>query len=356
MDAPANLNIDTRRYLEGPGLVTHLMVLTHFVEKRSLAMLACDDANHGKLSLAYSGFVSLLAEREHSPGELAAQLGISKQACSNTLRELEQQGLIARRRNPRDSRSTVVSLTDEGAALLRAGIACTNQLHDEFAATLGEEQLERLGSVLERAARLLGVDIPVLHALQADARDQAHPRRLTLLLPGLSTYFRRSLGQDIAGRGFGGLKTSHGPLLGLVNREGRRLQYIASVLGHSKQAVAATSLELERLGYVVREADPEDKRQIVLRLSPEGTRLVDASQAAVRERESALRELLGADDYQCMDEALATLYFQVVDEFDPPSVLPEKIQQLGDYLISELGTAGARTLAQHLMTITRGDT
>ncbi len=356
MDASPDIHIDPRRFTEGPGLVTHAMLVTHYLQKRSLQTLERSSGNrYRKLSLAYEGFFSLLAERDHSPGELAARLGISKQACSNTLRELQAQGLIERRKSATDSRSSVVSLTGHGMQLLRDGIDITNELHREFAETLGQERLDQLGRLLEKLCGVLKVELPSYAAIENRLDgDSDRPARLNLLLPALSHYFRTRLAASIQAKGFQGLKPSFGQVLGLISREPRRMQYIGSVLGVSKQAVAVTSAELEALGYVVREADAEDKRQIVLRLSPAGEQVVTESEASVRELEASLRGALAAPDFQFLDEALAQLYFQVVDEFAPPSVLPEKIRQLSSELIEELGAVGARTLARQLLALTRG--
>lgn len=333
------------------GLVAHLMVLAHFVHRSTLERLSAD-GRYKKLSLTFEGYISLLAQRDYTPGELAEHLGVSKQTCSQTLRELDRLGLVSRRRNPRDSRSSIVSLSEQGLALLQDGITITGDIHRQFADQVGADKLEQLLRILEKLCAVLDIQTPTLNALGPAGGQR--PTRLNVLLPALNGYFHNTLLAALTERGFAGLKSSFGQVLGVISRNGRTIQYIASVIGISKQAIAATAADLEQHGYIVRESDPDDKRQSILRLSPQGQKLLAASIACVRALETDIHRLLGDSDYTLLENVLATLYIQVADHYDAVSVLPAKIQQLSDYLLAELGVSGAQALAQQLMTLTRG--
>ena len=143
--------------------------------------------------------------------------------------------------------------------------------------------------------------------------------------------------------------------MGLLNREERKIQYIASVIGVSKQAIAATAAELEQAGYITREPDPGDKRQVILCLTPRGRRLLNESVASVRSLEASMKDLLSDDEYRLMDDTLAAMYLQVAEHYDTASVLPAKMQKISEYLLAELGVAGVRLLTKHLVTMTRGE-
>lgn len=338
------------------GLLPNLMVLTHYIQKNTLEKLV-ESGRYGKLSLAYEGYISLLAERDYAPGELASRLGVSKQLASKTIRDLERQGLIARHKHPSDSRSSLLSLTDKGLQLLRDGIETTNALHEQFAEELGAESLKQLIAIVEKLSRQLGIDLPVYtrFTLPDSRLATARPNKLNLLLPKLSAHFRLSLLESLQARGFKGLRSGFGQVMGVISREGKKIQYIAAVIGVSKQSIAATANELERLDYIVREQDPLDRREVVLRLSENGRRLLAASVEDVRAIEALVAAQLTPAEFEHLQDALARLYQLVASHFDTASVLPARIQQLSKNLIEELGITGARALAQQLMTMTRGN-
>lgn len=355
MESPVPLHGNTQAQPEPQSLPTRLMVVTHFVQKQTLERLK-QNRGYEKLSLAYVDYISLLAERDRSPGELAEQLGISKQACSKMLRELEALELTERRVNPQDSRSSVLSLSPDGIALLRDGVEAANGVQARLAALVGATELERVHEVLDRLCAALGIERSPRLALEdrLAARTGSRPTRLTVLLPRLSENLRQRLAAAVKAQGFTDLRPGIGQVLGVVGREGRRLQYIATLLGVSKQAVAATAAELEQQGYAIRETDPQDQRQVILSLSPRGRELIRAIVASVQDVEAVIRSALDEADHRFLNEAMSVLYAGIAGHYDGASVLRSRIQQLSKQLLDELGSTGARALAQQLMSMTRG--
>lgn len=335
----------------GRGLVAHLMVIAHFVQKSTLENLL-ESGRYEKLSLAYAGYIAVLAEGPCTPGALAAKLGTSKQACSKTLRELEKLGLVRRETNPEDSRSSLISLTEKGLQLLRDGTAVANGIHRELTEAVGEERLGELDRVVDALRIALKLPAPSFSFMEQQVEKAP---RLNVLLPMLNEALRQRLAAALNARGFAGLKTSFGQVLGLVAREGRHIQYMAAILGVSKQSVASTVAELDALGYVAREQDPADRRQVIVALTPRGEDLIAASLARTAELESEIRRMLGERDYQVLDTTLEALYLHMAERYDSAGILPARIQQLSDFLLDELGVTGTRTLAQHLLNVTRGD-
>ncbi len=355
MNAFMDANSSDHRGSFHRGLIAHLIVVTHFVQKVTLDKLVAG-RGYAKLSLAYYGYILLLAEADHQPGELAAKLGISKQACSKSVRELEAIELIARRGNPEDSRSSLLSLSARGRQLLQDGIEVTAETYQQFAVDVDAKRTRQLIELLEELCRDQGIDLTGFSALDAAGKPVADSRvRLSLLMFRLTASFRQALFDALNAREFKGLKPSYGQVLGLLHSEERRIQYIASIIGVSKQAIAATALDLEQAGYITRHQDQDDRRQIVLSLSPLGRRLLSESVASVRVLEASIRQRLGDANYRLLDDTLSAMYLQVAEHHDRSNVLPARIQQLSEQLLAELGTAGVRSLARHLMTITRGD-
>lgn len=339
----------------GQGFVTHLIAVTHYVQKTTQEKLLASE-RYEKLSLMYEGYISQLAERDYSPGELAARLSISKQACSKVIRELEGLDLITRRKHPDDSRSSLLSLSDKGMQLLRDAAHYTVEVQEEFSSAVGVERLQQMIGHMESICRLRGIVVPRFKVLDSveGLMLSDRPTRLNLLSAKLNRDFRQALFESLTAKGFPGLRSSYGQVLGMIGEHGVRIQYLASVIGVSKQAIAVTATELEQQGYITREQDPQDKRQVILQATPMGVRLLTEALASVRELERVIRDAIGADAYRNLEETLATLFAEISDNYGPQRGLSDRIQQLSEDILAELGIAGAHALAQHLITVTRG--
>lgn len=85
-------------------------------------------------------------------GAIADSLGYDRGQLVGLLDELEQQGLVERRRDPSDRRRHTVRLTPAGRRELSELRALTRTLEDEFLAALGERDRVRLHALLHRLA------------------------------------------------------------------------------------------------------------------------------------------------------------------------------------------------------------
>jgi DNA-binding MarR family transcriptional regulator len=68
----------------------------------------------------FAVYSSLRLEQPTTPSELAAVLGLRPTTMSSALAKMAALGHLAREPNPRDGRSTVISLTPEGVAVTEA--------------------------------------------------------------------------------------------------------------------------------------------------------------------------------------------------------------------------------------------
>jgi DNA-binding MarR family transcriptional regulator len=82
------------------------------------------------------------------PADLARHLGISRQAIQQTLAEMEAEGLISLRSDPKDGRAKVVEFSPRGRGIGRAALAAIGAMEQELARRLGRRRLEELKKAL----------------------------------------------------------------------------------------------------------------------------------------------------------------------------------------------------------------
>ncbi|MGV9678855.1 MarR family winged helix-turn-helix transcriptional regulator [Nocardia sp. NPDC003482] len=86
-------------------------------------------------------------------GELAAHLGVTKQAASQLVEELVNKGYAQRNPHPRDARARLITLTDRGRAVTRAADAALAAFNRTWAETLGAATLSEVRDGLARVVR-----------------------------------------------------------------------------------------------------------------------------------------------------------------------------------------------------------
>ncbi len=84
--------------------------------------------------------------------ELAAHLGVTRQAAAQLVDEMVAKGYVERRRHPDDGRAQLITLTERGWACTRAAEAAAAETVGAWAAILGEEQLRATRHALAEIA------------------------------------------------------------------------------------------------------------------------------------------------------------------------------------------------------------
>jgi DNA-binding MarR family transcriptional regulator len=93
---------------------------------------------------AFASLIPLLDANGARPTELARRAGISKQAISQLVRELERRGYVEQAADPTDTRAKIVRLTERGVALRAACFEVRRELDALGGGALGPERLARL--------------------------------------------------------------------------------------------------------------------------------------------------------------------------------------------------------------------
>lgn len=115
---------------------------------RAGALLATLGLNIGQEILLFE----LAAHGERTQAQLAAGAGCEPPTITMAVRKLEAAGLVRRTPSATDARAIVVSLTDQGQALLPSVRAVLQQLAEETVAGLSRTDQQSLVRLLGRVA------------------------------------------------------------------------------------------------------------------------------------------------------------------------------------------------------------
>src|SRR2546430_8847141 len=100
------------------------------------------------------GVLIALSKGSHATqGAIADSLGYDRGQLVGLLDELEERGLVERKRDPSDRRRHLVRLTADGKRMLRRLRALSGEIEDDFFAPLNEEERATLYALLLRLAQ-----------------------------------------------------------------------------------------------------------------------------------------------------------------------------------------------------------
>jgi DNA-binding MarR family transcriptional regulator len=126
---------------------------SEYVKSRMLEAL--HEAGFNDLSVAHLVVLRYPGPEGRRPSELAANSGMTKQAVNYQLGQLEELGYLNREGGGGDQRSRIVRLTDRGQKTIPVIRESVSNVEREWAAELGEADLEQLRSLLIRVNDLL---------------------------------------------------------------------------------------------------------------------------------------------------------------------------------------------------------
>ena len=137
---------------------------------------------------------------------------------------------------------------------------------------------------------------------------------LSALLSQVLSEFTTEFEQGIAAAGYPELSLSLGSnVMRFLSEDGLRIGIIAERAAVSKQAISQQITYLERHGYVAVEADPEDNRAKVVRLTPLGAETRDVCRPLFATIERQWQRRFSADTVRDLRDALEAMASQLDD-------------------------------------------
>jgi DNA-binding MarR family transcriptional regulator len=111
-----------------------------------------------------------------------------------------------------------------------------------------------------------------------------------LLITLAERHLAEALQAHLVAAGFDDHRVVHHNVMAHVTYEGIRLTELAEKAGITKQAMSELVIDLERLGYLTRTADPHDRRAKLITFTDKGRSAVREAMRAFAEMESVLGE------------------------------------------------------------------
>jgi DNA-binding MarR family transcriptional regulator len=139
---------------------------------------------------------------------------------------------------------------------------------------------------------------------QPDWQIHGDERPLPPLLGEVKELAIAELHRRLAGEGYPDIRPGHGCVFRFIKVEGARLTDLAELAGMTKQAVGEVVADLERLGYVERVPDPEDRRAKIIRLTGRGWEAERTARRIFGEIEQRWTEEIGQERMAQLRETL----------------------------------------------------
>ena len=113
-------------------------------------------AGHPGIRFAHGYLFQTLASGPRAVGDVAADLGVTSQAISKVVAELERLGYVERRVGESDARRRLVALTERGRAAVQAGRDARAAVGAELAEAIGPERARAAAAAIADALEARG--------------------------------------------------------------------------------------------------------------------------------------------------------------------------------------------------------
>ena len=161
-----------------------------------------------------------------------------------------------------------------------------------------------------------------------DVAPTLPPTRLTALARRLVRLVTDRARSELIRAGFSEVRPAHNVVLAqaAASESGARITDMADRAGVTKQAITLMVDHLEASGYVVRVADPSDRRAKLVVLTERGAAAAEVSRRAAEEIERGWGELLGSERLTetktTLTDLIAGLERDAAPGLEPPETRP----------------------------------
>ncbi|MFG1916006.1 MarR family winged helix-turn-helix transcriptional regulator [Micromonospora sp. NPDC048898] len=119
--------------------------------------------------------------------------------------------------------------------------------------------------------------------------------------------FEEQLFSRLAAAGHDRLRRRHGAVMAYLDLTGTRASELAERSSTHKQVIGTLVDELEALGYVTRQPDPDDRRAKLIVPTERGRQQIALADALIADIERAYAERVGAKRFAAFKEVLAEI-------------------------------------------------
>jgi DNA-binding MarR family transcriptional regulator len=133
------------------GLLLRLLFRTTDVMNRTMAD-RIRARGYQNFQPSFTGVLAHIDTEGTRVGTLAQRMGVTRQAASQRLQEIEALGYLERVPDPKDGRAVIARHTPAGRRILLTAIEVMLGIEDEYEKILGRDGLARLKRLLARLA------------------------------------------------------------------------------------------------------------------------------------------------------------------------------------------------------------
>lgn len=107
---------------------------------------------HGLVQRAHIAVLGNIHTEGTRLTELARRLGVTRQAASQMVQQIEQKGFLERRPDPEDARAVLVRHTAAGRALLLDALTLMDEIETGYAELVGTKTMDQMKRALRKIA------------------------------------------------------------------------------------------------------------------------------------------------------------------------------------------------------------
>lgn len=130
------------------------LLLRASTAERMATLSGLRDRGYADVSQADTALLANLDSGGATMSALARRTGVTRQAVSQQIAQLEQEGYVARQPDPRDSRAVLVTRTPQGERLLRDALEVVADIEVGYRRHLGAASADELKRLLAELLRL----------------------------------------------------------------------------------------------------------------------------------------------------------------------------------------------------------